>query len=365
MVPGGPVALLAPSWLAFGLVIAAHLYGCVDDSDSSGIPDVAIDDSRDLAEADVPGTSCRRRVAVAVNGPASTGRVTFVIPEAATSFLLTARWGQDGALAFDSLVSPLGVERLAPGWSASPFGATCLSCPNRTTFAPHSVSLLVPVRPGIAVEAGSWDAAVVHVKQAARAESELTWSASAVVAEDLLTTLRLPLEVVARDGATLAAFREGGGEAPVVAAFKAAGIDVEFEWTTDLAAPATVDALALGAIERGSRGISVLMVDVLTGTDDVTLAGASPLPGPVRDGAVVLARQAPSLGRTLAHELGHYLGLYHLTEPGAADIHDPLPDTALADEDNLMHVFGDGLELTAQQIAVLRGHPVLMAPECD
>ena len=105
-------------------------------------------------------------------------------------------------------------------------------------------------------------------------------------------------------------------------------------------------------------GVALVLVTEITGTGDVTLLGASPPPG-APAGAVVVRGDAPALGRTIAHELGHYLGLFHLTEPASPDIHDPLSDTPLADPDNLMAVDGDGLVLTPDQRAVAREHPAV------
>ncbi|MBT9560327.1 MAG: hypothetical protein IV100_30155 [Myxococcales bacterium] len=358
-------AALVRPWLAVVLSVVVHSSGCSDPVSAGPGSDVVVTGDVDPGDGDVAPAACRRNVVMAVDALPDDGALAIDVPPGATSFLLTARTVGDDDVAFDSLVSPSGEERLAPGWSRAPFGATCLSCPNRTTFAAGAVNLLVPVRPGIAVEPGHWTGAVVEAGASRWGELDLDWAATAVLGEDLLTPLRLPLTVVARDSAGLEAFRDGGGEAPVTAALGAAGITVVFEWATDAALPASVDALAIGSLQRESLGISVLFVDALSGTDAVTLAGASPLPGPARDGVLVVARDAPAMGRTLAHELGHFLGLYHLTEPGSADIHDPIPDTALADDDNLMHVSGNGTGLTAQQMAVLRGHPVLVAPECN
>ena len=73
---------------------------------------------------------------------------------------------------------------------------------------------------------------------------------------------------------------------------------------------------------------------------------------------------------TCAHEVGHYLGLYHTSEhDGGA--HDPIADTpecasgdgACPDGDNVMFWTGGGARrlFTAGQGAVMRRHPLVVA----
>jgi hypothetical protein len=82
--------------------------------------------------------------------------------------------------------------------------------------------------------------------------------------------------------------------------------------------------------------------------------------GPVR-----IAWSGSALGRVLAHELGHYLGLYHTVE--ADGTVDQLDDTG-AGADNLMYfepsvASATGLSATQGQIA--RRHPLVHAAACD
>jgi len=136
----------------------------------------------------------------------------------------------------------------------------------------------------------------------------------------------------------------------------------------------------------GARDDAVHLVVVRSLDDgDGTVAGYSlGLPGPFaadRPTAAVLVSAAPfasspgaldtdGLGTTAAHEIGHYLGLYHTSERDG-DAHDPIADTpecaagddACPDASNVMFWTGGGARsrLTAGQGAVMRRHPLVVA----
>ena len=138
----------------------------------------------------------------------------------------------------------------------------------------------------------------------------------------------------------------------------------------------------------GARADAVHLV-VVRGLDDAgdDVAGYSlGLPGPFsadRPTAAVLVSAATyrsssgaldtdGLGTTAAHEIGHYLGLYHTSErDGSA--HDPIGDTpectssqsACGDASNVMFWTGGGgrNQLTAGQGVVMRRHPLVVAAD--
>jgi Cys-rich repeat protein len=99
----------------------------------------------------------------------------------------------------------------------------------------------------------------------------------------------------------------------------------------------------LGALFSKSRaagqGINFFFVQEIVGGDEgfIILGIAGGIPGPpaimgTRHSGVALTmmgfRDSPKvLGQTMAHEGGHYLGLFHTSESNGTS-HDPLPDTA-------------------------------------
>ena len=120
------------------------------------------------------------------------------------------------------------------------------------------------------------------------------------------------------------------------------------------------------------QGIPIFLfesVSLRTSSGLVVARGFTPgLPGPRQVGgprtgiALALDNDEPDmLGVVMAHELGHFLGLFHVVElhaQGEVAIEDRLPDTAPA-PNNLMYPTPDPahLEITPQQGAVVLGGP--------
>lgn len=122
-------------------------------------------------------------------------------------------------------------------------------------------------------------------------------------------------------------------------------------------------------------GINLFLVNEIKspiGGAGSILGMAGGIPGPPnrhgtgRSGIAVVADPVaggPSRGQVWAHEIGHYLGLFHSTEFVAQYMtcaHDPLIDTQENDTNNLMYYTGgNGHNLTAGQGKVMRANPVV------
>jgi len=209
--------------------------------------------------------------------------------------------------------------------------------------------------------------------------------------------LRLPLAVVvatqhglARDAELLPAALRAVKEI-----WKAAKIDVELEPHAVISPPAAaiefsaVDRAALVQLEQRARqalgphardprwplvilGTCLRRKDVILGGQSEPWAYTAHLPGGSAVGdapdAIFVAAErceglepgprfndAAQLGAVLAHELGHYLGLYHVVEVDGRQ--DALSDTS-ADDANLMRAspLASSTSLSAGQISIARRH---------
>ncbi len=128
-------------------------------------------------------------------------------------------------------------------------------------------------------------------------------------------------------------------------------------------------------------GINVFLIQELSfedGAKSLPMMGLSGgVPGPLgpaggaQAGVVVALKlevgQPDRLGVAIAHEIGHFLGLYHASDAAAADgtqLHDQLTDTPESDAANLMHWSPQphSTKLSAQQAAVIKQSPWVAPP---
>jgi len=135
-------------------------------------------------------------------------------------------------------------------------------------------------------------------------------------------------------------------------------------------------------------GINVMFVSTIVKTElkdgatGIVLGIAGGIPGPPfthhgspHSGVAVSLTDTKGkndrLGSTLAHEIGHYLGLYHTTEnnkgkPPEQKIHDPIADTPEDDKTNLMWWAAEGgVALTKGQSFVMLRHPSVFLKTAD
>ncbi len=308
-------------------------------------------------------------------------------------------WQLTGA----ELSGPAGQIVVAKTWlDLSAPQAVCTTCLNRVGTQPGQVVIAVPSGDAVAVQPGHWLLRVaayerdsegtflgprtgpVHVALARRHQSS-TQAMSYQVDINLLFTGAL--------GITAAIAPDFPRIQDALTTMKTllaqANVQVATVRYTDVTAPALVIAHDTGSdsdidalfasLPPQPPGINVVLVDQLFVRDAspslapvLGLSGGIPGPftnhGP-RAGVVVSLATGPGedddLGYTLAHELCHYLGLWHTVEQpvaGGTAVEDPIEDTQGNDTQNLMNwthsPFGKGT-LTAGQVRMVQRSPWL------
>jgi len=298
----------------------------------------------------------------------------FDVPVHARSVLISATGDPAGIYTTRALTSPAG-ELVLADWYDDATVPICLSCPNRVAnergghavMAPSSPSAEAVFTPGAwTYEAHGYDgAAAADVSAVVKiGDPDDLATGALTVALHLTGAGGLTAESAPTDQVLQQALLDFGQ------LYHSVGISLEFTYhdVPEEGQAVTVETRrsALFAHRKGSlEAIAVYVVDTLTDDAGTVLLALSPLPGPygepAADAGIILRATAPSLGRTLAHEVGHYLGLWHTFEAAPADkIKDPLPDTAPPHEtDNLMAPGKPGDLLTEGQGAVMRRHPMV------
>jgi hypothetical protein len=115
------------------------------------------------------------------------------------------------------------------------------------------------------------------------------------------------------------------------------------------------------ATRTTSPALNVMIVDSLvTGVAGLSLGvPGPPVPESYYYGVVIADAPASSLGRVVAHEVAHFLGLQHIVNRGVSGTvyEDPIPDT----EPGTPNLMARGTQLTPGQAFVLRRSPLLTA----
>ena len=162
--------------------------------------------------------------------------------------------------------------------------------------------------------------------------------------------------------------------------FSAAGIEARVSSVSDLPTQdgrittlnSGNDLLRLSSMGAADSGIKVF---ILNGEGRGIGGISSGIGGPALSkkykmgGIAVLTNEsepAPMMASSLAHELGHYLGLYHVKEDGTV-LQDQIPDTIISDSGptNLMYPQRNNDPtitrfFSKQQAEVMMGHPAVV-----
>jgi hypothetical protein len=156
-------------------------------------------------------------------------------------------------------------------------------------------------------------------------------------------------------------------------AFTYNDVDPEFA-TVDSITGANSELHRIYATSRYDTGVSLFFVERIQGPFAGAaiggIAGGTPgptlLPSTVRSGVVVATELDPdprAIGHIMAHETGHFLGLFHTREITGHT--DPIEDTPENAQDNLMYptVTQGDAHLTEGQGFVLRHSPAVVTTE--
>lgn len=325
--------------------------------------------------------------------------ITFDLPDQASSFVVTALGPHTSLLTLARLSAPDGMIVVPEGWADGPNPPRlCVPCPNRIGTSAAEASFLVPGTPGLVVKPGPWTLklqaySVDPISHAAKPQPGTLQLRVDLVrrSPQLPRHGRVDLNLCLTGGHGITAeialqhTRIQQAISEVRATYAPAGIeigevrafDVEPASLTvihDAAADGDLTALMLTGAGL-PMGINVFLVDDIIVAGELGGAAAvrgltGSIPGPPlevggpRAGFVVSLRlqtgEPDLLGRVMAHELGHFLGLFHTTEQSG--LHDTLPDTAHGDANNLMfwaQSESGEAELTPQQADVLFANPWL------
>ena len=250
---------------------------------------------------------------------------TFIVPADAVSFLLSASGDSNSLIGFSSLSTPTGNNLISSDLAGL------------VNPAAGYGNVLVPIIPSHTATVGQWqfqayggfDAIKLTLRTGA------TPSSSILSIKPYLTGARYSTAEV---DSALAVLKE---------IYEKAGLQVQLDAITVISEEkfSTISSSFTNAItsELVSRGasdrINLFFIEDFTGSDSGILGISSGIPGSLgiagnyngvlngMDGHVINGTlDIQLLGETIAHEMGHWLGLFHTTE-GSGSVFDPLEDT--------------------------------------
>ncbi len=341
------------------------------------------------------------------------GPLSVKIPADAISFTLSFDGTHGITYGVDALQGPGGKKLVKTGWvnkSENVGGQMCLSCKLRVTTMLSAAGALLPNAPDLSVAAGTYTFSVLALKRTlitnyqplaisyppgkvrvTVAIKHAVKSAAATQGLPLVGALDLNFYFTGSNGLTAASAPKHtaflGWIATLKTTYQQVGLSIGQVHYHDLDAGYQVIEGAVGfdkgdfeevaaLTKQSAWGVNLVFVrEIASPYGGAVLGISGGAPGPVavqgtgRSVVIVTTESnvgpgiVPDIGLVMAHELGHYLGLFHNSENNFGGfqpaIDDPLSDTPSNDNNNLMYFNGatKGASLSAQQGVVMRGNP--------